>query len=179
MEKRVLDYNHKYFLFLFFNGMGIKNKIESGVGSGLMYLIFFLHLLLVLIYFGIWTIVPSFVHVFSNWIHLVMGLYLVLRFRPFQSTVVFHDYDRILICSAGVFILQALLATTLLNSSLGKQITALLQPWQTWLRRLPIFQDISGGSGSSSTKSIDVDKGPDPNSATTSLVGAAKYSMGT
>jgi hypothetical protein len=159
--------------------MGIKSKIESGVGSGLMYVVFFLHLFLVLIYLGIWTIVPSFVYVFSNWIHLVMGLYLVLRFRPFQSTVEFHDYDRILICSAGVFILQALLATTLLNSSLGKQITASLQPWQTWLRRLPFFQEISGVSGSNSTKSIGVDKGPDPNSATTSFVDAAKYSMGT
>ena len=160
--------------------MGIKSKIESGVGSGLMYLIIVLHLFLVPIYLGIWTVIPSFVHVFSNWIHLVMGLYLSFRFRPFQSTIEFNEYDRILICSAGVFILQALLATTLLNSSLGKQITASLKPWQTWLRTLPIFifQDISGVSGSSSTnsKNNSKDKGPDPNSASTSLVGAATYS---
>ena len=161
--------------------MGIKSKIQSGVGSGLMYLIIFLHIFLVPIYLGIWTVIPSFVDVFSNWIHLVMGLYLSFRFRPFQSTVEFNEYDRILICSAGVFILQALLATTLLSSSWGKQITAALEPW-----RVRFQSSIRGGfaavSGSGSSE-IDADaggyKGPDPNSATTSFVGAATYKMGT
>jgi len=161
--------------------MGIKSKVESGVGSGIMYMIIFLHIILLPIYLGIWTVIPSFVHLFSNWIHLVMGLYLSIRFRPFQSTVEFNDYDRVLVCSAGVFILQALLATTLLNSSLGKQITVSLQPWQTWLRSLPIFRDISGVSGSNSTKMDNKDKNPNPNPnpTTTSFVGAATYNMAT
>jgi len=158
--------------------MGINSKIQRGVGSGLSYLILFLHIFLVPIYLGIWTVLPSFVYVFSNWIHLVMGLYLSFRFRPFQSTVEFHEYDRILICSSGVFILQALLATTLLNSSLGKQITTALEPWRVQLRSLPIFRDIAvmgGSSSSGSTKPNHKGKGPDPNSATTSFVGAASY----
>jgi len=160
--------------------MGIKSKIQSGIGSGLMYLLFFLHIILLPIYLGIWTVIPSFVHVFSNWIHLVMGLYLVLRFRPFQSKVEFHDYDRILICSSGVFILQALIATTLLNSSWGKQITSALEPWRVRLQSLPIFRDISlmRSSSSGSTNPNHKDKGPDPNSATTSFIGAASYNGG-
>lgn len=156
--------------------MGINSKIQRGVGSGLSYLLFFLHIILLPIYLGIWTVIPSFVYVFSNWIHLVMGLYLSFRFRPFQTTVEFHEYDRILICSSGVFILQALLATTLLNSSLGKQITAALEPWRVRLRSLPIFRDIAV-MGSTKSNAV-MDKGPSPNSANTSFGTAATYNMG-
>jgi hypothetical protein len=79
-----------------------------------------------------------------------------------------------------VFILQALLATTLLNSSWGKQITAALEPWrvrfQSSIRGMFVsFLD----SGFSKVDADAAYKTPNPNSATTSFVGAATYNMGT
>lgn len=104
----------------------------------LWYTILFLHIALIPIYLGIWSVVPSYVQTFSNWIHLVVGLYLLIRFRPFQGKIDLHSYDIHLIFSAGLFMIQALIASVLLESPWGGEITVYLAKWKdTLLSWLP------------------------------------------
>ena len=130
-----------------------------------------LHIALIPIILGIWSTMPSYVQTFSNWIHLVVGLYLIIRFRPYQEQVMFHTYDRAFVFSAGLFMLEALLASMLLNSPWGKYITIYLKSWGDWLKSFPFiasFLSQTEKSSSSSDSSFKVS----PNSSTSSLGGS-------
>jgi hypothetical protein len=138
------------------------------------YITGFLHIALIPIFLGIWSTVPSYVQIFSNWIHLVVGLYLVIRFRPYQSGVEFHSYDRALVFSAGLFMLEALLASSLLTSPWGKEITVYLQTWGNWVKSLPFIAPFIH-KPNFSEKVIESSIAPKP---TSSSLGNSSYALG-
>jgi hypothetical protein len=136
-----------------------------------------LHIALIPIFLGIWSTIPSYVQVFSNWIHLVVGLYLVIRFRPYQTQVDFHHYDRAFVFSAGLFMLEALFASSLLASPWGKEITAYMLTWGSWVRELPFFAPfVSQTKSSTKTPTEDTNDSIAPNLSTSSL-GGSSYSL--
>ena len=151
------------------------NAVLDTTGSPLRnimwYITGFLHIALIPIFLGIWSTVPSYVQIFSNWIHLIVGLYLVIRFRPYQTNVEFHPYDRALVFSAGLFMLEALLASSLMASPWGKQITIYLQRWADWVKSLPFIAPFIHKTEPSG-KAIEVSITPKP---TSSSLGSSSY----
>jgi len=105
---------------------------------------------------------------------LVVGLYLVIRFRPYQSGVEFHSYDRALVFSAGLFMLEALLASSLLTSPWGKEITVYLQTWGNWVKSLPFIAPFIH-KPNFSEKVIESSIAPKP---TSSSLGNSSYALG-
>ena len=152
---------------------------KGKVGNLLWYSILFLHLALVPIYLGIWSVLPSYVQVFSNWIHLVVGLYLVVRFRPFQSKIDLYAHDTKLVFSAGIFMLQALLASSLLESPWGDVISVYLSQWKdkvtSWILSMDkkVVKKSPKYSIAPSSSSSDVME-PNPND-TVSTLGNSVY----
>jgi hypothetical protein len=152
----------------------ILDKTGNPLQNIMWYVTGFLHIALIPIFLGIWSTVPSYVQVFSNWIHLVVGLYLVIRFRPYQSNVEFHNYDRALVFSAGLFMLEALFASMLLVSPWGKEITVYLQTWGKWVKSLPfIVPFISKRNSSDKVTESSIS----PNTSSSSL-GGSSYALG-
>lgn len=157
----------------------ILNTTGNPLGKIVWFTTLFLHIALVFIFLGIWSTIPSYVQVFSNWIHFIVGIYLVIRFHPYQSKIEFHNYDRIIICSSGIFMLQALLASSLFLSPWGIPITNYLQNWGGQLK-----QKYSWMVGKKTSEEVwkkkknndDDDKSPNPNSTTSSL-GGSSYSL--
>jgi hypothetical protein len=144
------------------------------IGNLLMISITFLHIALIPIYLGIWSTVPSFVNTFSNWIHLVVGLYLVIRFRPFQNKIHLYAHDLQLVFSAGLFMLEALLASMLLSSPWGKDITVYLSKWGRWVESLPFVAPFLRTSQSGSSVTNEGEISPNP---TTSTLGGSSYTL--
>jgi hypothetical protein len=160
---------------------GIISPILNITGSPLRnimwYITVFLHIALIPIFLGIWSTVPSYVQIFSNWIHLIVGLYLVIRFRPYQTNVEYHNYDRALVFSAGLFMLEALLASSLMDSPWGKEITVYLETWGKWVKSLPFVAPFIPKSNNSNKKhSTALERNPDPNPTSSSL-GGSSYSL--
>jgi hypothetical protein len=152
----------------------IVNFPRIQLGYALWSMIVFLHIALIPIYLGIWSTVPSFINTFSNWIHLVMGLYLVIRFHPFQSNVNLYTHDLHLVFSAGLFMLQALVASVLLTSHWGKEITAYLSRWGGWVESLPFVAPLLRiSSAKGSVKNVG-EVSPNP---TTSTLGGSTYTL--
>lgn len=149
----------------------VLNTTGSPLRNVMWYITGFLHIALIPIFLGIWSTVPSYVQIFSNWIHLIVGLYLVVRFRPYQSNVEFQSYDRALVFSAGLFMLEALLASSLFESAWGKEITVYLQRWGNWVKSLPFIAPFIHKPDSSS-KAIEVSIHP---KATSSSLGSSSY----
>ena len=84
------------------------------------YVTLFLHIALVPVFLGIWSTVPYLLSTFSNLLHLWIGLYLMICFRPYQKELILHSYDRALIFSAGLFILEVLVLEQFLPSKYGR-----------------------------------------------------------
>ena len=150
------------------------------------YTTFFLHIALIPIFLGIWTTVPSYVQIFSNWIHLVAGLYLVIRFRPYQTEVKFHSHDRALVFSAGLFMLEALLASVLLSTPLEKDIQNYAYTWRDWARSLPFIAPFvansattDGSNTANKTKASPAPHPPTSSLGSSSALGASEYSSTT
>jgi len=159
---------------------GIVGSILTKTGSPLRNIVWyttgFLHIVLIPIFLGIWSTVPSYVQIFSNWIHLMVGLYLLIRFRPYQNQVDFHSHDRALVFTAGLFMLEALLASSLLNSPWGKDITIYLRTWGNWVKSLPFIAPFISKSDNSSGKAMNGSSpisDPNPNPTSSSLGGAS------
>jgi hypothetical protein len=101
-----------------------------------------LHLIMLFIFLGIWSTVPSYVELFSNFVHIAIGIYLVIRFCPYHSKYPFHVYDHIFIFTAGVFMLEATLIHRLFSTSWGREITVYLKKYGDWFKSLPIISDM-------------------------------------
>jgi len=100
------------------------------------------HLIMLFIFFGIWSTIPSYVELFSNFVHIIIGLYLIIRFFPYRNKYEFHGYDNIFIFTAGVFMLEATLIHRLISTSWGKEITAYLKKYGDWFKSLPLISNM-------------------------------------
>lgn len=164
----------------------MKNKIISSIldttGAPLRNIMWYmtglLHIILIPIFLGIWSTVPSYVQIFSNWIHLVVGLYLVFRFRPYQTEVKFHSHDRALVFTAGLFMLQALLASIIFNSPWGNDITEYLSTWNGWVKSLPFIAPFVANPKTPTSVSDAPKSEPNPQPTSSSL-GGSSYSFTT
>jgi hypothetical protein len=154
--------------------MNISKTIRENkthLSNWLWYTLVFLHIALIPIFLGIWTTIPSFLQIFSNWIHLVVGLYLVVRFHPFQSKTELYSHDLKLVFSAGLFMLEALFASVILTTIWGKQFVTYITKKMEWLKRLPFVAPFVEKTKFSETFSKDTT--PEPNASSTSLGGSA------
>jgi hypothetical protein len=100
------------------------------------------HLIMLFIFFGIWSTIPSYVELFSNFVHIVIGMYLVIRFFPYRNNYEFHGYDNIFIFTAGVFMLEATLIHRLISTSWGKEITVYLKKYGDLFKSLPLISNV-------------------------------------
>ena len=94
------------------------------------------------IFFGIWSTIPSYVELFSNFIHIIIGLYLIIRFFPYRNKYQFNAYDNIFIFTGGVFMLEATLIHRLISTSWGKEITISLKKYGDWFKSLPLISNV-------------------------------------
>ena len=101
-----------------------------------------IHLIMLFIFFGIWSTIPSYVELFSNFIHIIIGLYLIIRFFPYRNKYEFHGYDNIFIFTAGVFMLEATLIHRLISTSWGQKITISLKKYGDWFKSLPLISNV-------------------------------------
>lgn len=100
------------------------------------------HLIMLFIFFGIWSTIPSYVELFSNFVHIIIGIYLIIRFFPYRNKYQFHAYDNIFIFTAGVFMLEATLIHRFISTSWGQKITINLKKYGDWFKSLPLISNV-------------------------------------
>jgi len=86
----------------------ISFKTQLKIYDFYIYLSYFL---LILSFFGISFLSPTYIDTFQNLVKLYISLFLIWRFHPLRTKQPFTDLDRKMAFSSGTF----LLTTTILN----------------------------------------------------------------
>ena len=76
-----------------------------------MFIIACSYILLISSFFGLSTQAPIYLKTIRYYVQIYICLFLIWRFNPFRKKIKFHDLDRRVAFSAGLFILT----TTMLN----------------------------------------------------------------
>jgi hypothetical protein len=86
-----------------------------------------LHILYVLVFFGIYKVDPLYIRYLSTFVQIFVGLFLLIRFNPF-SKIRSNPNDRSIIFGAAIFILTNTLFTESFIKNTEKQVSQ-LAPW--------------------------------------------------
>uniref|UniRef100_A0A6C0JGF4 Uncharacterized protein n=1 Tax=viral metagenome TaxID=1070528 RepID=A0A6C0JGF4_9ZZZZ len=78
---------------------------DDYIGNSSVYLLFGFNMIYFATLFGIVYVNSSYINVFNIVVHVILCLFLIVRFNPLRKDIVIKKYDQVFIFSTAIFLL--------------------------------------------------------------------------